>query len=291
MTEQQILDRMRMDLELSGHDESTIITYLRRVKAFQTYFGKPADQLGEDDLREFLHYHLKSRGLMPGTVNNINASLRYLYDITLDNPINRRRVPYAKRVRSLPVLPDKDELEAIFASTRELKYRAIFMTIYGSGLRVSEAANLRVSDIDSKNMRIFIRKGKGGKDRYALLPQRTLCILREYYRAYKPKDWLFINSIGGRITAQSIEAALHAAVESSGVQKHITVHTLRHCFATHLLNEGKNIYQIKRLLGHVRLDTTTWYLHLSDNETMRLVSPLDSSSVNNGGLIPPKNNG
>jgi len=291
MTEQQILDRMRMDLELSGHNESTIKTYLNRVQGYQAYFSKPADQLGENELREYLHHQLKDRGLMASTVNNINSSLRYLYDITLDCPINRRRVPFAKRIRRLPILPDKDELETIFTNTRELRYRAIFMTIYGSGLRVSEAANLLVTDIDSKNMRMFIRQGKGGKDRYALLPQRTLCILREYYKAYKPKKWLFINKIGGHITAQSIETALHAAVESSGIQKHITVHTLRHCFATHLLNEGKNIYQIKRLLGHVRLDSTTWYLHLSDSETMCLVSPLDSSSVNNGGLIPPKHNG
>ena len=293
MTEQQILDRMRMDLELSGHNESTIKTYLKRVQGFQVYFGKPADQLGENELREYLHHHLKDRSLMASTVNNINSSLRYLYDITLDRPINRRRIPFVKRIRRLPILPDKDELESIFANTRELRYRAIFMTIYGSGLRVSEAANLLVTDIDSKNMRMFIRQGKGGKDRYALLPQRTLCILREYYKSYKPTKWLFINKIGGHITAQSIETALHAAVESSGIQKHITVHTLRHCFATHLLNEGKNIYQIKKLLGHVRLDTTTWYLHLSDSETMHLISPLDSpnTSVNNGGLNPPGNNG
>lgn len=293
MTEQQILDRMRMDLELSGHNESTIKTYLIRVQGFQAYFGKPADQLGENELREYLHHHLKDRSLMASTVNNINSSLRYLYDITLDRPINRRRVPFAKRIRRLPILPDKDELESIFANTRELRYKAVFMTIYGSGLRVSEAANLLLTDIDSKNMRMFIRQGKGGKDRYALLPQRTLCILREYYKAYKPQKWLFINKIGGHITAQSIETALHAAVESSGIQKHITVHTLRHCFATHLLNEGKNIYQIKKLLGHVRLDTTTWYLHLSDSETMHLISPLDSpnASADNGDLNPPKNNG
>jgi len=276
MTEQDVLDKMRFDMELAGLSLTTIQTYLHRVKAFQEYSKMPAEQMDEKEVRVFLHHLLVEQKNLASTVNLYNSAIRFLYDVTLDKPLNRRKVPMAKRSRRLPVLPDKDELELIFESTRDIKYRAIFMTIYGSGLRVSEAAHLLIPDIDSKNMRIFIRQGKGNKDRFALLPQRTLTILRDYYKVYRPKEWLFENSRGRQITAQSIETAFRAAVESSGVTKHLTVHSLRHAFATGLLNDGKNILQIKKLLGHVRLDTTTWYLQLSDSETLHLTSPLDS---------------
>jgi len=281
---------MRFDMELAGLSKSTIRTYLHRVKAYQEFWGKPADQMGENDVREFLHHHLVNKSNLASTVNTYNAAIRFLYDVTLDRPLNRRKVPMAKRARRLPDLPDKDDLTVIFANTRELKYRAIFMAIYGSGLRVSEAANLRIHDIDSNNMRMFIRNGKGDKDRFALLPQRTLSVLREYYKAYKPKEWLFENSCGGQIAAKSIQTAFKAAVESSGIRKRLTVHSLRHAFATHLLNEGKNIFQIKKLLGHVRLDTTTWYLHLSDSDTLHLTSPLDTAGALLDGEKPPIQN-
>ena len=290
MTNQNILDKMRFDMELAGLSKSTIKTYLHRVKVYQEYWGKPADQMGENEVREFLHHHLVKQSNLASTVNTYNTAIRFLYDVTLDKPLNRRKVPMAKRSRRLPILPDKDELELIFESTRDIKYRAIFMTIYGSGLRISEAANLLISDVDSKNMRIFVRQGKGNKDRFALLPQRTLAILREYYKVYRPKEWLFENACGKRITAQSIETAFRAAVESSGVTKHLTVHSLRHAFATGLLNDGKNIFQIKKLLGHVRLDTTTWYLQLSDSETLHLTSPLDSYVCPDSSGKLPKHN-
>jgi len=291
MTAQHILDAMRFDMELAGLSKATIQTYLHRVKAYQEFWEKPADQMGENDVREFLHHHLVNKSNMASTVNTYNTAIRFLYDVTLDKPLNHRKVPMAKRTRRLPDLPDKDDLRIIFANTYEFKYRAIFITIYGSGLRVSEAANLRIRDIDSKNMRIFIRQGKGNKDRFALLPQRTLTVLREYYKVYKPKEWLFENANGGRIAAKSIQIAFKATVESSGIHKHLTVHSLRHAFATHLLNEGKNILQIKKLLGHVRLDTTTWYLHLSDSETLHLTSPLDTAeALLSDGEKPPIQN-
>ena len=150
------------------------------------------------------------------------------------------------------------------------------MTIYGSGLRLSEAVNFKVMDIDSKQGRMFIGSGKGNRDRYTLLPEKTVTILREYYKAYRPKEWLFVTEAGSHVTTRAVQDAFKSVVEKSGIQKHIPIHTMRHCFATHLLNEGKNIYEIKRLLGHVRIDTTTWYLQLSDSEVLKLLSPLDT---------------
>jgi len=277
MTQQEIINKMVIDLELLGRSKKTIRDYQYKINAYQSHFGKPADQMHEKEVREYLLYHFEVLNHGTGTTNTYVAALHFLYETTLDNPLNKRKVPYAKETRRIPVLPSKKDLELIFAHTRSLKYRAIFMTIYGSGLRVSEAANLRIKDIDSKNMRILVREGKGKKDRYTLLPQQTLLILRAYFKAYRPKgEWLFISNRKEHIAARSIQKAFQTIVEKSGVPNHITIHTLRHCFATDLLNEGKNIYHIKRLMGHVRLDTTAWYLQLTDSEILHLTSPLDT---------------
>lgn len=281
MTKQEILDKLRFDLELRNKSATTISDYVRRAKVFQDYYDKPADQMDESHLSAFLHFLLTQKKLKPSSVNTYNVSLRFLYEITLDVAISRRKVPRAKERRRIPDLPTKEELLKIFNCAPSLKYKTIFMTIYGSGLRLSEAANLRVIDIDSKNMRIFINGGKGDKDRYTLLPENTLLMLRTYYKQYKPQQWLFWTREKTKMSNKSIGNALRQAVIASGVQKHITVHTLRHCFATHLLMEGATIYEIKKLLGHMRIETTTWYLQLADSEMQKIKSPLDTMELEN----------
>lgn len=184
-------------------------------------------------------------------------------------------------------LPDKPDLQKIFDCAPSLKYKAIFMTIYGSGLRVSEAANLRIQDINSKSMRIFVNQSKGGKDRFTLLPTATLNILREYYKQYRPKEWLFWTRNRTKMSTKSIQDAFKSAVEKSGIKKHVTVHTLRACFATHLLESGVNLVIIKQLLGHVKLDTTAWYMGLADSEVYKTKSPLDAMPQQRG-LKPRK---
>jgi len=174
MTQQEILERLKTDMVLRGLSQMTVQNYQVKVNAYQNHFNKPADQMGENEVREFIQYHLTELKNDVKTTNTYIATFRFLYDITLDMPLSRVKVPRAKETRRIPELPTKEELELIFSNTHELKYRAIFMTIYGSGLRVSEAANLRITDIDSKNKRILIRQGKGNKDRYALLPEKTL---------------------------------------------------------------------------------------------------------------------
>jgi site-specific recombinase XerD len=292
MTQLETLKQLKADMELRGRSQMTIKNYQSKVKTYQNHFDKPADQMGENEVREFIQYQRTEKNNTVASTNTYIAALRFLYDITLDRPLSRVKVPRAKETRRIPDLPTNEELETIFATTHDLKYRAIFMTIYGSGLRVSEAANLRIKDIDSKNMRILIRHGKGDKDRYALLPKRTLLILREYFKAHRPKEWLFINKKGKRIAASTIQIAFRTVVRQSGIPKHITIHTLRHKFATELLNEGKNIYQIKKLMGHVRLDTTAWYLQLSDSDILHLTSPIDTmDSKLSGNPILPDHNG
>ena len=277
MTKSETLQKLKTDLEIRGRKPDTVGDYLYKVGAYQDYFNKPAEDLGETEITAFLHHLLTVKKLTTNSVNVYNSAIRFVYLVTLDRNINTRKIPRIKQIRSLPVLPTKEELGYLFYLAGDSpRNKALFMTIYGAGLRLSEAANLKISDIDSENGRIFVRKGKGGRDRYAMLPKRALEALREYWKESQPKDWLFITKRGGKMTDKSIQDAWKAIVKRSGIPKHITVHTLRHCFATHLLNEGNNVFAIKRLLGHVRIDTTTWYLQLADSETLKLKSPLDT---------------
>jgi site-specific recombinase XerD len=276
MTKQEILEKMQVNLETMGKSEETVRNYCMHVRLYQDYHDRPADEMGEAEISAYFHYLLKEKELSHASVNAQNSSLRYLYGVTLDRVLNLRKIPRIKNPRHIPDILSKDELGYIFYLMKNLKYRALFKTIYGSGLRISEALNLKVNDIDSKKMRIFVRSGKGSRDRYALLPQKTLEILRQYSKEFHPKEWLFVDEQGKQIQVRAAQDAFKSVIRKSGIPKHITVHTLRHCFATHLLNEGKNVFQIKRLLGHVRVDTTTWYLQLSDSDTLRLKSPLDT---------------
>jgi site-specific recombinase XerD len=201
---------------------------------------------------------------------------------TLDRNINLRKIPRVKFHRSFPDLPTKAELQKFFDSAPSLMYKAILMTIYGSGLRISEVSNLKISDIDSNNMRILVRQGKGKRDRYSMLPEATLNVLREYYRQYRPKEWLFITRNKTKMSVRAIQDAFQAAMEKSGIQKHLTVHTLRHAFATHLLESGVNLIAIKQLLGHIRLDTTAWYAKIADSDVLKVQSPIDAMPKKRG---------
>ena len=226
---------------------------------------------------DYQHYLITEKGLSASSANTYNSALRFVYGVTLDVALNHKKVPRLKQNRSIPILPTKEELGYLFYLAGDnLRNKAMFMTIYGSGLRISETANLKVSDIDSEGGRILIRKGKGDRDRYAILPKRTLEILREYWTETQPRDWLFLTKQGTKMTEKTIHDAWKSVVKRSGIPKRITVHMLRHCFATHMLNEGNNVFAIKRLLGHVRIDTTTWYLQFADSDILKLKSPIDT---------------
>lgn len=277
MTKEEILAKLKADLELRGRSEETIKEYLSKARLFQDYYDKPADQMGEKEIVNYLHYLLTEKGISQTSVNTYNSGLRFLYGVTLDVVLNYKKLPRLKQIRSLPKLFTKEEVRRIIDSAESLTHKALLMLAYGSGLRLSEIANLKVSDIDSKQMRLFIRKGKGGRDRYALLPEATLSVLREYWLEKRPKDWLFVAPhTGGQYHVRTIQDAFKAALRKSKVPKYGTIHTLRHCFATHMLEDGNDLYSIKKLLGHVRIDTTVWYSQLADSKVLKLKSPIDS---------------
>jgi site-specific recombinase XerD len=278
MTQEQILEKMKFDVELRGLSVNTQAEYLTRAKIFQKYFGKPATELGEKDIQDFLHYLYTEKGLVSGSVNGYNSALRFLYGVTLNISLNIRQIPRHRKQRKFPDILTRDEVSSLFNACDNLRDKCIFMTMYSAGLRLNEVANLKVSDVDSHKMQLLIRNGKGGKDRYALLSEANLNILREYWKEYHPSDWLFYsrNQTCTHITGRAIQDAFHKYVGIAEITKHVTTHTLRHCFATHLIESGVSIFHIKQLLGHADISTTCFYLHLLKIESLNVISPLDT---------------
>lgn len=278
MTQDEILMQLKFDMELRGLSMNTQEEYLTKSKIFQKHFGKPATELGEKEIREFLHYLAITKKLTPASINTYNSALRFLYGVTLNKSLNYKQVPRQKQLRKIPDILTTEEVQKLFNVCENLRDKCILMTIYGAGLRLSETANLKVSDIDSPKMRILIHNGKGGKDRYALLSLSNLKILREYWKSYHPKEWLFYSRVkctGSHITTKAIENLFHKYKSKAGITKKASIHTLRHCFATHLLEAGTNIFHIKQLLGHSNIRSTCFYLHLLNLDSLNVTSPLD----------------
>jgi len=216
------------------------------------------------------------------TLNSYNAAIRLFFAATLNRTMNYLQLPRFKVKKKLPEILNRDELSRVINGCANVKHKSFFMLAYGSGLRVSEIAKLRVNDIDSKAMRIFVKNGKGGKDRYTILSHECLCVLREYWTVYKPKHpdgWLFpgMRNIT-HIDDDSIRKAFDVQIEKSGILKDVSIHTLRHCFATHLLEDGVDLFRIKELLGHSSLNSTTVYLHLA-NTSSGVTSPADRFEI------------
>jgi site-specific recombinase XerD len=225
----KLRDQMLMDLQLSGAKPRTQKTYLREAENLAKYFNKSPEALGEDELKAYLLYLMKERHLSEGTFRFYVAALKFLYRTTLKRewPVEKIRYPRAKR--KLPVVLDLSEVQSLFSVTKNLNHRAILMMTYSSGLRASETASLKLTDIDSKRMMVRVRQGKGGKDRYSLLSQTTLEQLRQYWRKYRPTEWLFEGAKkNDHITTHSIQLMFYAAKKRAGITKAASVHTLRH---------------------------------------------------------------
>jgi site-specific recombinase XerD len=253
MTKEEILERVKFHAELRGLSRHTIEEYYIKAKMFQNHYDKPATELDVTDIQNYLHHLKYERKLTTGSINTYNSGIRFLYNVALDMPLNLHKIPCHRKMRNFPDILTRDEVGDIFDACKNLRDRAMLMTAYGSGIRVSEVAALKVSDIDSKNMQIFIRQGKGGKDRFAILSEESLKVLREYWKQYRPNEWLFQsishNKSGSHISSRGVYEVLNYAKEKAGIAKKVTFHTLRHTFATHLLENGVSIYIIKQNVG------------------------------------------
>lgn len=241
MTKEEVLDKLKFDVELRGLSKNTQDEYYCRVKSYQNHYDKPATELSEEDIRRFLHYLTTEKKLVSASVNTYNSALRFLYGVTLNTKLNLKQIPRHRKQRKFPDILTKEEVQALFDACDNLRDKCVLMTLYGAGLRVSEVVALKVSDIDSNKMQLFVRNAKGSKDRYALLSQANLDILRTYWKAYRPKEWLFYsrNNIGTHISTRAIQNLFHKYVMKAKISKDVTVHSLRHSFATHLLESGQ----------------------------------------------------
>lgn len=273
----ELENQMKINMELRGFSPKTIRNYVLHVSNFAKHYNKSLEQLGENEIQNYLHYCITEKHLGEGTVNYYHSAIKFFYTKVLDRGWKQEKIPRAKEGRKLPVILSQSEVKAILEATENLKYNTILSTIYGAGLRISEAARLKVTDIDSKNMQIIIRQGKGKKDRYSILSKNNLNLLREYWKRYKPETYLFPGkNPTGHLTVRTIQKIFDEAKNTAGVKKDATVHTLRHSFATHLLEAGTDICYIQRLLGHTSLQTTTIYLHLRRVDLLNIKSPLDT---------------
>lgn len=269
-------DKMKMDLELAGYSPKTKKSYLMHVNHFLNYFDKPLDSLGTNDIREYLHYLITVKQVSNSYVTCAYSALKFFFETTLNMFWDIKKIPRTKKVKKLPSILSMSDIKKIFDVTTNLKHKAILMTTYSAGLRVSEVASLKISDIDSDSMQIFIDQGKGNKDRYTLLSQANLNILRKYFKQYKPQHWLFEGVPSDKhISSRSIQRIFKTSKDKAGITKKASLHSLRHSFATHLLEAGTDISYIQKLLGHENIKTTCIYLHLKKINTLKVISPLD----------------
>ena len=268
--------RMIDDMQLRNLSPRTIDAYAMRVGTFARYFRRSPQALGADDVRAYLLHLVQEKHVSWSVYNQTVAALKFVYEVTLERQGVMQRIRCPKQPKKLPTVLSTDEVTRVFAAVSSLKHRAILMTAYAAGLRVSEVASLRVDDIDSQRMVIRVRQGKGRKDRYVMLSPRLLVVLREYWKAARPADWLFPGDIPGNpITGKAVHKVCVQAGRAARLGKHVTVHTLRHSFATHLLEAGTDIRTIQILLGHRNLKTTAIYTHVSPTAGETTQSPLD----------------
>lgn len=268
--------RMIEDMKLRNLSPRTIQVYVERVVTFAKHFGKSPDCLGPDDIRAYLLHLVNKKKASWSYYNQTLCALRFLYRVTLGKESVVEGVVCPKQEKKLPVILSPAEVTQFFEVITSLKHRAILMTAYAAGLRVSEVVALRIEDIDSKRMVIHIRQAKGRKDRYVMLSPRLLEILREYWKAARPIEYLFPGNTPTKpITTRAVHLACRDTREASGLGKHVTIHTLRHSFATHLLEGGTNLRTIQILLGHRNLGTTAIYTHVSPATLEGTQSPLD----------------
>ena len=273
----QLRDRMEQDLKLRGFSPATIRNYLLYCRNFVAFFMRSPEELGIADVRAFLLHQIEVEQISYGSYRQTYAALKFLYSVTLGRPAEVSQIPFPKRKpTALPEVLTVVELTPFFAAFRKPKYRALFMTCYAAGLRLGEACHLRIEDIDSQRMVIHVRAGKGGKDRLTILSPRLLEVLRAYWRLAKPRTWLFPGGTPDRpVALDTARAVFHRARVQAGLAPGYSPHSLRHSFATHLLDAGTDLVLIQNLLGHASIQTTSRYTHVSLGRLQQATSPLD----------------
>ena len=268
-------------LILKRYSENTIVIYKDQITRFFNFYSKkdPAE-LTDEDVKEYILFLLTKKKISFSYQKQVISAIKFYYEKILGRDTKKYyfEIPLQK-MQKLPIVLTKRELIAFFKELNSLKSLVIFKTIYSSGLRLSELINLKISDLDSEMMLINIRGGKGMKDRISILSEDLLILLRKYFKQYNPKIWLFESTESKQFTARAIQKMFHQAFERTGISKHATVHTLRHTFATHMLENGEDVRKIQRLLGHKNIKTTEIYTHITSEAIRNIKSPLDNLEI------------
>jgi integrase/recombinase XerD len=285
--------RMLDDLQIRNYAPTTVSSYVRSVAEFAKHFNKPPDQLGPEEIRSWQLFLLNEKRVKLSTYIQAVCGLRFFYGNTLNRKIDIDRIPLPRYEKKLPVILSKAEVKALLEAPKNLGHRAILATMYGAGLRVSEVTSLKVSDLDRERRVIWVRGGKGHKDRQVMLAEPLREVLAAYWRWKRPTDWLFPGERpGAHLSRETVFRNCRAAAQAAGIAKPVHPHSLRHAFATHLLDEGVNLLVIQALLGHAHLKTTARYLHLSDTAIRSTKSPLEMLGsldlVRAASTVPPE---
>jgi site-specific recombinase XerD len=267
---------MLEDMGVRNLSPSTQYLYINSVAKYALHFRKSPELLGPEHIRSYQVHLVYNKHVSWSVFNTAVCALRFLYRVTLGKDWAVQHIPYPKKPKRLPEVLSLDEVTRFLESITNLKYRAILMTAYAAGLRTSEVVKLRVKDIDSGRMVIRVEQGKGQKDRYIMLSPKLLTLLRLYYKVVRPSEWLFPGRFPNtHLSVDRVEQACCKARQALGMSKKVTIRMLRHCFATHMLDNGTNIRIIQILLGHRRLETTAIYTHISNRALAQTSSPLD----------------
>ena len=279
--------RMIDDMTARRFKEKVQKDYVRHVRTFAAFLGRSPDTATSEDLRRF-QLHMAKQQIGAPTINSAIAALRFFFIVTLERPDLVRPLRIVNEPRKAPVVLSQEEVARLLEAAPGLKYKAALSVAYGAGLRVSEVANLKVSDIDRERMTLRVEQGKGQRDRYVMLSPRLLELLREWWHAARPQVWLFPgqNPINP-ITPRQLNRAVTAAKTLAGISKRVSPHTLRHSFATHLLEQGADIRVIQVLLGHAKLETTALYTRVAVNTVRDIKSPLDRLGIKLTKRTPP----
>ena len=267
--------RMIEDMTVRNFVEKTRNDYIRQVKTFTAFLSRSPETATAEDLRRF-QLHQTQTGVRPPSINGSVAALRFFFTVTLDRPDMARHLTFVREPRKMPAVLSPEEVARLLEAAPGPKYKAALSAAYAAGLRVSEVVALKVSDIDSERLLLRIEQGKGRKDRFAMLSPQLLELLRDWYRIARPAVWLF----PGRdpmlpLTTRQFARTVHAAANMAGIKKRVTPHTLRHSFATHLLEQKTDVRLIQVLLGHAKLETTMLYTQVATNVIRAVMSPLD----------------
>jgi len=274
----RLRDKMREDLELRGMAPNTITTYVRCARRFAEFHGRSPCTMGAVEIRAFLLDVLHGRKLSARTFNVHAAALKFLYEVTLERPEATARMPRMRVPMHVPVVLTPAEVSRLMAALPTDKHRALVMLAYGAGLRVSELCRLRVDDIDAKRMLLHVRPSKRGRERHVMLSPKLLAALRAYWKTSRPKGPHLFPGRGGQatLTRETVFRAIRKAARVAGLSQRVSPHTLRHCFATHLLDAGTDLRTLQILLGHASLKSTMAYLHVSAARVQSIQSPLDT---------------